>query len=75
MAEHKEAILRWFSYEHLPARLQPTSQIFAEMAASMLLLCPTNSAERTFAFRQLLISKDAYVRACILDAEAEQVAQ
>lgn len=69
--DYKETILRWFSYDHLPDHLKPTSKIFADMAAVMIAMCPTPSAERTFALRQLLISKDAFVRARIEHAETE----
>ncbi len=65
-----ETIIRWFSYAHLPEKMQPTSKIFAEMASVMLAMCPTNSAERTGAFRKLLEAKDCYVRASIENAEA-----
>ncbi len=64
-----ETILRWFSYDHLPADRQPTSKIFADVAAAMITMCPTPSAERTTALRNLLIAKDAFVRACIEDKE------
>ena len=60
-----EKITRWFRYDHLPEALQPQSKIFADMAAQMLVLCPTSSAERTDALRNLLRSKDAFVRAYI----------
>lgn len=66
-----ETILRWFSYDHLPEKLQPTSKVFAELTAIMLAMCPHGSAERTVAFRKLLECKDAYVRACIESREKE----
>jgi hypothetical protein len=66
----KETIVRWFSYQHLPEKMQPASKIFADMVATMLVMCPTPDAERTVAFRMLLQSKDAFVRACIVNAEA-----
>lgn len=70
---HEEKILRWFSYQHLPQHLQPSSKIFADMAATMIAMCPTPSAERTVALRDLLRCKDAFVRACIEDKEVRGV--
>ncbi len=66
-----ETILRWFRYDHLPEKMQPTSKIFAEMTAIMLAMCPHGSAERTVAFRKLLEAKDAYVRACVESKEKD----
>jgi len=66
-----EKITKWFRYDHLPEQLQPTSKIFADTAAAMLVLCPTPSAERTDALRNLLRAKDAFVRAYIEHKEQE----
>lgn len=73
--ERKETIIRWFNYQHLPEHMQANSKIFADLAATMLVLCPTPSAERTFALRQILVAKDAFVRACIESAEAVALAK
>jgi hypothetical protein len=67
---YKEQIMRWFSYNHLPAKLQANSKLFADAASEMLVMCATPSDERTAALQKLLEAKDAFVRACIVDAEA-----
>ncbi len=70
--QRPEHILRWFSYAHLPEHIQPTSKIFADLAAVMMVMCENGSAERTVAFRKLLECKDAYVRACIESKEKSE---
>jgi hypothetical protein len=57
-----EEMLKWFSYNHLTANLQPTSRAFYELAHY---LCGTiePGPERTVALRKLLEAKDAAVRA------------
>lgn len=72
MEPRKEEILQWFAYDHLPEHLQTSSKVFADIVAAMLVLCPTPSAERTVAFRNVLNAKDAFVRASILDARARK---
>lgn len=61
---------RWFNYDHLPEDKKPSSKLFADLAAAMLVMCPTNSDQRTLAMQSLLTAKDQFVRACILDREA-----
>lgn len=62
--EEAEPMLRWFHWEHLPAHLQDTSQLFGTLACCIVELIP-RSAERTVALRKLLESKDAAVRAAL----------
>lgn len=62
---------RWFSYAHLPEKLQASSKIFAEAAAQMVLLYPTGSDQLTLALQSLLDAKDRFVRACIINEEAK----
>jgi len=59
-----EAMLKFFSYEHLPPALQVVSRPFGDLAIH---LCHTleRSPERTVALRKLLESKDAAVRASL----------
>lgn len=59
-----ESILQWFSYGHLPKRLQTVSKPFAVLA---LHIASTTAPgpERSVALRKLLESKDAAVRAAI----------
>lgn len=63
-----EPMLKWFEFEHLPAHLKETSRMFHTLATS---ICEsiTSSAERTVALRKLLESKDAAVRAKLLDTK------
>jgi len=56
------AILKFFTYEHLPVDLQAISQPMAEMAHSMAQTLPQN-AELTTGLRKLLEAKDCFVRA------------
>ena len=57
-----EHIMQFFAYAHLPPHLQAISRPFAELAFSIAVNVPRNP-ERTVAFRKLLESKDAAVRA------------
>ena len=59
-----EPILQFFSYEHLPERLQKVSIPFCELATLIVVDLPRNP-ERTVALRKLLEAKDAAVRAAI----------
>jgi hypothetical protein len=58
-----EPIMKYFAWDHLPARLQIVSQPFAHLADEILRL--PRSAERTVALRKLLEAKDAAVRAAL----------
>lgn len=55
------AILRFFSFEHLPASLQEVSRPFCELAHRTAER--SSNAETTVALRKLLEAKDAAVRA------------
>jgi hypothetical protein len=59
-----EALLQFFAYDHLPARLQAVSAPFGEMAAHIVATLPRNP-ERTVALRKLLEAKDCAVRALL----------
>lgn len=61
--EPPEQILKFFAWEHLPAKLQAVSQPFQVLASHIMTL--PRSAERTVALRKLLESKDAAVRAAL----------
>ena len=56
-----ESMLRWFSYDHLPAGLKMASVVFAASAVAVVELIP-RSAERTVCLRKLLEAKDCAVR-------------
>lgn len=59
-----DPILKFFTYEHLPEKLQPISRPVAELAKFIVTVCPRN-AERTVALRKLLECKDCAVRAAL----------
>lgn len=58
----EEPILQFFSWTHLPPRLQQVSKPFGDLAESIVSTLPRNP-ERTVALRKLLEAKDAAVRA------------
>jgi len=55
-------LLQFFSYTHLPERLQAISKPFCELAHKMYTDLPMNP-ERTTMLRKLLEAKDCAVRA------------
>lgn len=57
-------VLKYFSWEHLPAHLQEVSKPFGELAQQVAERAP-DSAETTVALRKLLEAKDAAVRAAL----------
>lgn len=61
---HVFAILRYFSWSHLPVHLQPVSRTMAETALKMCGMVP-DSAELVTGLRKLLEAKDAFVRAAL----------
>jgi hypothetical protein len=64
ISDIEDPILKFFSYEHLPAHLQSISKPFHDMAHWIVKTTPRN-AERTTALRKLLESKDCAVRAVL----------
>ena len=62
MPEPQDRMLKWFSFEHLPANLQEVSKPFAELAYTIAATVEPGP-ERTVALRKLLEAKDAAVRA------------
>jgi hypothetical protein len=57
-------ILKYFAYEHLPAKLQVISKPFGELAQLMAATLPP-SAETSAGLRKLLEAKDCAVRAAL----------
>ena len=57
-------ILRYFTYSHLPEKLQLVSKPFSELAYLIEFNLP-RGAEKSVALRKLLESKDAAVRAAL----------
>lgn len=57
-------IMQYFKYDHLPAKLQRVSRVFADLATTIERDLP-NCAEKSVALRKLLESKDAAVRAAL----------
>jgi hypothetical protein len=54
--------IKYFSYEHLPAKLQEVSKPIAELARLMEETLP-DGAEKSAGMRKLLEAKDCFVRA------------
>jgi hypothetical protein len=57
-------VLKFFSYSHLPPKLQEVSKSFSELAQQVAERAPDNQ-ETTVALRKLLEAKDAAVRATL----------
>jgi len=57
-------VMQYFTYAHLPSALQALSKPFCELAEKMAAELPSNP-ETTFCLRQLLLAKDAAVRASL----------
>lgn len=55
-------IMKYFTYQHLPAHLQQTSKVIHDLAKSMDDNLP-DSAEKSAGLRKLLEAKDCFVRA------------
>jgi hypothetical protein len=56
-------ILQYFTYEHLPERLQKISKPCADLALKMVEMDP--SPELSAGLRKLLEAKDCFVRAAL----------
>jgi len=54
--------IKYFSYEHLPEKLQEISKPLSELAHMLEELLP-DSAEKSAGMRKLLEAKDCFVRA------------
>lgn len=59
-----QGVLKFFSYSHLPEKLQAVSKPFGDLAQQVAERAPDN-AETTVALRKLLEAKDAAVRATL----------
>ncbi len=59
-----DPVFQYFKFAHLPEKLQTVSRRFYELAEFIVLHLPRNP-ERTFALRELMLSKDAAVRTAI----------
>lgn len=60
--------MQFFSYEHLPLKLQEVSKPFSVLASEIVEECPRNQ-ERTVALRKLLEAKDCAVRSLLFKNE------
>lgn len=56
--------IKFFEYEHLPARLQEVSKPLAELAHQMEETLP-DGPEKSAGMRKLLEAKDCFVRALL----------
>lgn len=63
MHPNTEALLKFFAYEHLPAKLQEISRPFGELATD--LAGKLDGPELTAGLRKLLEAKDCMVRAAL----------
>jgi hypothetical protein len=68
-----EAILRHFSYNHLPPDLRAVSKQFADIAFAMAASLPADP-ETTVCLRKLVEGKDAAVRAAIVGRDGGETA-
>lgn len=59
-----QQIARFFEFEHLPEHLRAASEPCAILAEHMIEELP-DGPELTFGLRQLLLAKDAFVRAAL----------
>lgn len=59
-----EPIMKYFSYYHLPAHLQPISKAIGDLALDMCAKIP-RSAERAAGLRKLKEAKDCFVCAAM----------
>lgn len=64
MDPERSPILRYFTVDHLPARLQKISVLFKELAEKLEEELPVGP-EKSVALRKLLESKDAAVRSAL----------
>jgi hypothetical protein len=58
------SIMKYFSYEHLPEKLQKISKLFGDLAKEMDESLP-DCAEKSAGLRKLLEAKDCMVRASL----------
>jgi hypothetical protein len=64
MSQVTPPILAYFTWEHLPPRLQAVSKPFCDLAAAMVATLPAG-AELSAGLRKLLEAKDCAVRAAL----------
>lgn len=64
MGNERSPILRYFTYDHLPEKLQGVSRAFGELAYAIEVQLPSGP-EKSVALRKLLEAKDAAVRAAL----------
>lgn len=62
-----EHVLQFFTYYHLPPRLQEVSKPFSDLANTVA--STSDNPETTVALRKLLEAKDAAVRAYLAPAD------
>lgn len=63
MHPNTEALLKFFAYEHLPAKLQAVSKPIGDLARD--LAAKLEGPEATAGLRKLLEAKDCFVRAAL----------
>jgi hypothetical protein len=60
----RDPMMQFFAYAHIPESLRATSELFYNLAATIVDQIPRNP-ERTVALRKLLEAKDCAVRAML----------
>ena len=60
-------IMYFFTYDHLPERLQKLSKPFCDLAHEMSALLTEDPSELDAGLRKLLEAKDCFVRAALRD--------
>jgi len=65
------SLIQFFSYEHLPQKLQEVSKPFCELAKQIDRDLPVNP-EKTVALRKLLEAKDCAVRSILFKESSHE---
>lgn len=63
--------LKYFTYKHLPEKLQAVSRPLGELAEQME-ACIPDGPEKSAGMRKLLEAKDCFVRATLTDSSEER---
>ncbi len=70
----RTAIMRWFEFSHLPPELQEVAGPIHDLAVKYEENLPV-SGETSAGLRKLLEAKDCFVRARLLEVEAQKLLQ
>lgn len=73
MTKQDHYLMQFFSYEHLPPKLQVVSKHFSDLARIVFNTCPDNP-ETTTSLRKILEAKDCAVRSTIFKPRPKDAA-